>query len=251
MKKLIYLMALTCIVSMMAVSCEIDNYEGPNSTITGKFLDSATGELVGTDIVNGNTIGVYEQGWATEAKQTWNIMNTGEYTNNLAFAATYRIEFNSCNFYPFKVNDFVLNKGANTYDFTVTPYLRINNPSITYDANTKIVTATFNLEKGGADDIKLNEIRLFAFTDQWVGNYVKFAITSTSCYKKAPANVSATLSSGTYTLTMDVSANPTLFKTSRTYYFRIGALATVPSTVQNAGTIRHNYSPLVAIDIAR
>lgn len=230
----------------MTLSCEIDNYDGPNASITGKFLDSATGELVGTDITNGNSIGVYELGWPTEAKQTWNIANTGEYTNKLVFAAKYRIEFTNCNFYPFIVNDFVVQKGANTYDFTVTPYLRVKNPVITYDASTKIVKATFSLEGGAATGITINEIRLFAFTDQWVGNYVKFAITNTNCYKKAPANISSTINTATqYELTIDVAANPTLFKTARDYYFRIGALA----NVSGVGTVRHNYSPLTVINI--
>jgi len=246
MKKIPYLFLLACFVSLIMSSCEIDNYDGPNATITGKFLDKKTGELVGTDITNGNSIGVYELGWKTEAKQTWNIDNTGTYTNNLVFASNYRIEFTNTNFYPFVVNDFVIKEGDNTYDFTVTPYLRVVNPAITYDASTKTVKATFNLEAGGTD-VKLSEIRLFAFTDKWVGNYVKFAITSSTCYMKPPA-VSTTIDPATqFTLTMDVAANPTLFKTTRDYYFRIGALATVP----NVGTVRHNYSPLVKLNIAK
>jgi hypothetical protein len=246
MRKILYLFVLACFVSLITVSCEVDNYDGPDATITGKFLDNVTGDLVGTDITNGNSIGVYELGWPTEAKQTWNIDNTGTYTNKLVFAANYRIEFTNNNFYPFIVNDFVVKKGANTYDFTVTPYLRVVNPVITYDATTKIVKATFSLEAGGTD-VKLSEIRLFAFTDKWVGNYVKFAITSATCYMKPPA-VSATINPATqFTLTMDVAANPTLFKTTRDYFFRIGALGTVP----NVGTVRHNYSPLVSINIAR
>lgn len=247
MKKILNISIITVLVSFFAVSCEIDNYEGPDATITGKFLDSVTGELVGTDITNGNTIGVYEQGWPTEAKQTWNIMNTGEYTNNLVFAANYRIEFKDCNFWPLTINDFVVKKGANTYDFTVTPYIRVKNPSITYNDAAKTVTATFNLEAGGAG-VTLNEIRLFAFTDQWVGNYVKFAISTSNCYKKSPAQVSATIDPSTqYTLTMDVSANASLFKYTRNYYFRIGALA----NISGVGTVRHNYSPLTVINITR
>ncbi len=247
MKKILYLFVLSCFISLITVSCEIDNYDGPNATITGKFLDSATGEVVGTDITNGNSIGVYELGWPTEAKQTWNIDNSGEYTNKLVFAANYRIEFKDCNFYPFIVNDFVVKKGANKYDFTVTPYLRVINPVITYDATTKIVKATFSLQAGG-NDVNLKEIRLFAFTDKWVGNYVQFAITANTCFKKAPGDVSTTITPATqYVLTMDVAANPTFFKSTRDYYFRIGALATVP----NVGTVRHNYSPLVTLNIVK
>lgn len=247
MKRILKIAVLPLLLSLLVISCEIDNYEGPDAKITGRFLDSKTGELVGTDITNGNSIGAYELGWASESRQTWAIKNTGEYTNNLVFASTYRLEFTNCNFFPFTVDNFVIKEGENVHDFTVTPYIRVKNPNITYDASTKTVRATFSLEAGG-DGVKLDEIRLFAFTDHWVGNYVKFAIATTDCYKKASSNqVNATIGSDTYTLTMNVEANSALFKYSRNYYFRIGALA----KVSGVGTVRHNYSPLVVLPIER
>lgn len=99
------------IFSLMVISCEIDNYEGPDAKITGRFLDSKTGEMVGTDITNGNSIGAYELGWASESRQNWVIKNSGEYTNNMVFASTYRLEFTNCNFFPFTVDNFVIEKG--------------------------------------------------------------------------------------------------------------------------------------------
>lgn len=247
MRNLLKIFVLPLIISLFAISCEIDNYDGPDASISGKFIDNVTGELVGTDITNGNTIGAFELGWSSEARQSWAIKNTGEYANNLVFASTYRLEFSDCNFYPFKVNDFVIKKGSNTYDFKVTPYIRIKNPNITFNAGNNTVTATFNLEAGG-ENVRLNEIRLFAFTDHWVGNYVKFAITSSDCYKRAASNqVSATISGDQYTLTMNVANNAALFKYTRNYYFRIGALG----TVSGVGTVRHNYSPLTVIKIER
>jgi len=244
MKKILYLLGLSVIISLMVASCKIDNYEGPNGQISGKFLDKVTGELVGTDLNTGNAIGVYELGWPTENKQTWYIKNTGEYTNNLVFAATYRIEFTNCNFWPYIVPDFVVTKGANTHDFPVVPYIRVKNPAITYDAGTKIVTATFNLETDSAAKIKLDRIQLFAFTDMWVGNTINFGITTGGARKVAPADVSATIAATQYTLTMNVAAaeNSTKFPVTRNYYFRIGALAK-----GGVGTMRFNYSPLVKI----
>ena len=41
-------------------SCEIDNYEGPDASIHGSILDEQTGELVGSDMENGNAIKVRE-----------------------------------------------------------------------------------------------------------------------------------------------------------------------------------------------
>lgn len=246
MKIILRIFAFACVV--LATSCEIDNYDGPDATITGKFLDSETGELVGTDIRDGNEIGVYELGWTSESRQTWYVTNTGEYTNNLVFASTYRLEFTNCNFYPFVVNDFVLNAGDNMHDFTVTPFIRIKNPSITYDSATKTVKATFNVEAGG-NDVTLSEIRLFAFTDMWVGNYIKFGITNEDCYKKVSSEaISSEINPSTqYELTINVDDNASSFEYTRNYYFRIGALANVP----DVGTVRYNYSPLEVINIAR
>ena len=248
MKNIIKSLALIILFVALTTSCEIDNYDGPDASISGKFIDNATGELVGTDIVNGNSIGAIELGWATESRQNWAVKNTGEYTNNLVFASTYRIEFTSCNFYPFVVNDFVIKKGENNHDFTVIPFLRIKNPNIVYDSQSKTVKATFNIEAGGSN-VTLNEIRLFAFTDHWVGNYVKFGITSGSCYKRASTgDISSIINpSQQFELVIDVAGNPDLFKYSRNYYFRIGALA----NVSGVGTVRHNYSPLVAINIQK
>lgn len=64
-------------------SCEIDNYEGPDASIHGSILDEQTGELVGSDMENGNAIKVREHGFTNATDQTWYITNTGEYRNNM------------------------------------------------------------------------------------------------------------------------------------------------------------------------
>lgn len=238
------LLTFLCLVLMFG-SCKIDNYEGPNASIHGKIVDKQTKELVGTELENGSSIRVFEQGFATPTAQTWAIMNTGEYRNNLVFAATYDVEFTNGNFYPFKVPNFVVKKGDNTYDFEVVPYVRVKNTKIVLDAAAKKVTATFNLE-GGAAEVNWSEIRLFAFTDQYVGNNVKFNLNNVvgvnTIRNASPAVINP---STTYTLTIDLTENKDYFKYERNYYFRVGALG----SVQNVGTIRHNYSPLVSIPI--
>jgi len=222
-------------------SCKLDNYEGPNATIHGKILDAKTGELVGTDIQNGSQLQIYEQGYAAAENRangrTLVIQNTGEYRNNLMFAARYEVVFQNGNFYGF--TDFMdVKTGDNEINWTVTPYLRVKDCSITKSGD--IVTAKFKLE-GGKGDETVNQIQLFAFSDIWVGNYVKFAVTG-GTDKASPGEVVDP--SKEYTLTIDTAANASLFKyTGKNYYFRVGAQAAVPG----AGTIRHNYSELVKI----
>jgi len=238
MKKALLLAAS---VLFLLTSCKLDNYEGPNARVFGRILDAKTGELVGTDIQQGSQLMVYEQGYAAAEThsngQTWVIQNTGEYRNNLVFAARYEVIFQNGNFYGF--TDFMdVKTGDNEIDWKVTPYLRVKDCSIDKSGNT--VTAKFKLE-GGKGDEKVSEVRLFAFSDMWVGNYVKFALTGGTDVQKPNEVVDPTKE---YTLTIDVSQNSSFFKyTGKNYYFRVGAKASVPG----AGTIRHNYSELKKI----
>lgn len=232
------LMILAC-VSMLFVSCEVDNYDMPNAQVYGSFIDEKTGELVGTDIENGNSIIVVELGYENPSNQYWAVMNTGEYRNNFVFSATYDIRFENCNFYPFSQNSVKIKKGGNKIDFTVTPFIRVVDPSIVKNGDT--ITAKFKLE-AGKPDVKLSAVQLFAFSDMWVGNNVKYTLSGNTD-KQAFENVVIDPTKE-YTLTIDLNANKNSFKyTGKNYYFRIGALA----SVSGVGTVRHNYSPLVKI----
>lgn len=231
--------SIALLISLMGlVACQKDNYPGPDATIHGRFLDAQTGALVGTDLQNGNSIKVVERGFEGHSQtQTWNIMNTGEWRNNLVFSGTYDVTLENGNFFPMK-EELVVKPGDNVKDFTVTPYLRIVNPNITKSGNT--VTATFSLQ-AGRNDVKVNSVRLFGFSDMWVGNNVCYNVTG-GTDRKDLGNVA--VDGTTYTLTIDVAANKASFKyTGKNYYFRIGALA----AVDGVGTVRHNYSDLVVI----
>ena len=238
--------------SLLLTSCSLDNYPGPNAKVHGSFLDSANGSLVGTDITNGNQILVFEQGYSSNpdikveeasSSQTWKIKNTGEYRNDLVFAGKYRVLFQNGNFYGSSDQVITLNEGDNEINFTVTPYLRIKDCSIAKSGNT--VTAKFKIE-GGKPGTKINEIRLFGFSDMWVGNYIKYDVeggTDRISGLKEEAN-----GSKEYTLTIDLDKNKSYFKyTGKNYYFRVGATAVADNSLGITGTIRHNYSELVKI----
>jgi hypothetical protein len=230
-------------------SCEIDNYPNPNAQFYGAIRDSIGGGLVEQDIQSGSTIGAYEQGYATPTLQTWVIKQNGEFRNNLVYANTYDFDFQSCNFFPKKIKGVVINSGENKYDFTVVPYIRIKNPQIKYDAATKKITATFSLE-GGKPSVKVAKVSLYAFTDMYVGEYVKKTLTATATDipTKTLSGADQTINSATvYTLSIDLSqtANATVFSIHRNYYFRIGAMA----IQTGVGTIRTNYVPYVVVPL--
>lgn len=251
MKRIIYntfKLLIPCLIFVLS-ACEIDNYDGPNASFSGSIKDVATGDLVGTDLQNGSTIRAYELGWPTRSAQTWVIAPTGEFQNTMVFSANYDLEFINGNFYPFTLENFEIKKGKNQHDFEVTPYLRLRDVSITHNTANKTIVATFKLQPG-KPEVKVSAIRLYAFTDVYVGEQVKFdtkkAVQEDPDFRVNFSPAKVIDESETYTLIIDLGANANLFNYSRNYYFRIGALA----NVSGVGTIRHNYSQLVMIPLS-
>ena len=245
MKRLFTIFSLPLICLGLA-SCEIDNFEGPNASIHGTFVDSKDHTtLIGTDTQNGNQITVYEQTYVQDKTnaETWYVMNTGEFRNDRIFAADYVVEFKNTNFYPYTGDpNLTVKTGDNEKTFEVTPFLRVIDPKIVKEGNKAV--ATFRIEAGGPD-VKLNEAKLFVWTDKYVGNQFNLKIAGTAAYTVKedidPSKV--------YTLVIDQDASSSVMKyKGRKYYFRIGVQALETNTPKKYGTIRHNYSPLVVLD---
>lgn len=236
-----------CMVAFAALaltSCElfeIDNYEGPNASFNGGIRDIKTGELVETDILNGSRLQFQELGYPP-GLLTRVVMQDGQFRDDMFFAGRYSIDFNACNFYPFKVDEVVVKKGNNTMDFQVTPYIRVQNVKIVKEGNT--IKATFNLE-AGKDEVRLSNVQLYAHTDIYVGDQISTYTPGGSAHRQAFDPAKAINSSETYTLTIDLTneVNANYFKYERNYYFRVGAMA----SVSGVGTIRRNYAPYTVI----
>ena len=247
MKKTLYFLSLITSLVLFATSCEIDNYPYPDAQVFGAIRDSIGGALVETDLTTGSRIGAYEQGYETPVLREWYIKQNGEYRNNLVYSNTYNFVFQNCNFFPYSLSGVVIKPGANEIDFHVVPYIRIKNPSITYDAGTNKVIAAFSLE-AGKPTVKVAKISLYVFTDMYVGEYVKKSLsTGTGEPTRTLSGADQTIDPATvYTLSIDLAANASVFAINRNYYFRIGALG-IQSGV---GTIRPNYAPYVKIPLA-
>ena len=85
MKKIIYILSTV----LLAASCslfEMDNYDGPDASVTGRIIDAKTGENVPLECKYGNFFGgayfgsptegyfsVFEKGWDYEKAQYWHI----------------------------------------------------------------------------------------------------------------------------------------------------------------------------------
>lgn len=247
MKKLLILLSSLLLVA----SCDwfvFDNQEGYNAQISGKFIDSETGELVPMGFPNVSSISVIEEGWDAEETQTWYVKPNGTYTNNLVFAGNYRIQTSDSNFYPL-TEQFTINRGANTVDFTVTPYARIIDPEITYDSANSRIVAKFKVSLGDATKANSVKVFLLGYTDRFVSDGFN---NFTDASAKLEAGVVAD-GQTEYTLYVDVTSttnNNSQFKYKRTHYVRIGALATgidwTTWTFHNSAN-KYNFSPVFSI----
>jgi len=249
MKRIFYLIFIIGAFLVSVTSCEVDNFPYPDAQVYGAIRDIADGSLVETDMNSGSQIGVRELGQyaANPTRKTWYIKQNGEYRNNLVYSNEYWFDFASCNFFPF-ADTLTVKPGENLIDWTVTPYIRIKNLSITHDAVANKINASFTLE-GGAPTVKVSSVTLYAWTDIYVGAYVKKTLaTGTGQPSRTLTGAAQTINPATvYNLSIDLAANAGTdrngFGIHRNYYFRVGALA-IQSGV---GTIRPNYAPYVVI----
>jgi len=249
MKKIVKNLVLIFIAAYAFSACDmfrIDNYDGPNTSFNGKILDEVTNELVCTDVRNGSHFLLQEVGYRAGTR-TKIIQQTGEFRDDMFFAGTYNLDFESCNFYPFKVENLVIAKGNHTQDFKVKPYIRVKNANISLVGNE--IVATFSLQAGDPA-VRLNHIRLYASTDIYVGDQFT-SITPQRTNSESPLFEQSFSSivieeDVQYTLKIDLTntTNKNSFKYQQDYYFRIGAMA----SVSGVGTIRRNYAPHTIIN---
>jgi len=204
-----------------AVSCdwfELDNQEGWNAKVQGQILDAKTGKPVQSE--QGSSITIVEKGWDQEANQSWLIKNDGTYVNNLVFAGDYVMRTVSGANFMADETSFTLKKGDNTVNFTVTPFIRILNPSVTVEG-TKI-KATFSIEAGSSQVNNVGNAYLCIYPDRFVKR------GSNNASKDPLAQATNLNPDGTtqYTLYIDTqdANNSAEFQYDRPHYIRIAAV---------------------------
>ncbi len=244
MKKFTQIIAVLLSVAFVT-SCDLlkrDTFDGPDAEVTGRLLDAKTGELINIEAAqvttgswwnqttyNYGALVIMEQGWKdangqpVSQEQHWFVRYDGHYTNNLVFAADYKVSMKLLPVYEPDKADFSLNKGSNTVDFSVIPFCRIINPAIKYDSGSKKIIATFSVELGDETKAKnITNVALCANTQLFVGcNYFNMAKNDNGA-KKSNVNPGETI-----TLEIDTTlpANAELFKYTRDRYIRIAAMA--------------------------
>lgn len=215
---------------LICYSCELDNYDGPDSSISGGIYDVDTKELVPQDIVSGTIIEYIEDGYENPEIQSMVVQVDGTYRNDLMFANKYSIEPVRGNFVPVGSQEIKV-KGNTVLNFTVQPYIRIKNAKIEKQGN-KIV-ATFNLEQTTEDKVK--KIGLYVHPEPAVGEFLRQVAIEKTLDAVTQADT-------LYTLEIDIDANSSTLKTGQSYYFRIGALV-------NVAEKKSNYTEAIRITI--
>lgn len=134
MKKIINILAMAGFVLGFS-ACEIDNYDAPDATLKGKFINKVTGELLETAQGTGNmTLRIKEISYAhgdesiVVTEQNLNVKQDGTFQNTKLFAGTYEMwPYESCCYESEQVMQTVsLRSGKTTnIEFEVTPYFEV------------------------------------------------------------------------------------------------------------------------------
>lgn len=285
MKKFFNSIAIVLAVALLA-SCsmfKLDNFDGPNAQIHGKVLDAKTGEPIGVEAafsqeidwanvdwatwtfpvitVSKGSLVVNELGWKNKdgvevyEDQRWFIRFDGQYRNNLIFAGQYKALYKELPCYE-SDEVFTVKEGDNNIDLKTTPFCRIVDPQVTYDASTKKLKATFKVELGDATKAgTIMNLRFCGNTQLFVGATVfNLVATEDAGAKKEGADLSAygmgvwpaAMPGQEVTLEIDTQheKNANLFKYNQVRYFRIAAQATGNGyNSQNA----YNFSPIFKV----
>lgn len=210
MKTYIKSIALLIPALAMLSSCDmfqLDNFDGPNAEVTGKFYDVVTGEKQGIELATNApyaswsyydyqtlttgalvvtelnyvppTWGGNPADYHVEGEQQWWVRYDGQFTNTRVFAAEYRFSTKMLPFYEpdASKNTFTLKEGKNIVNIGVLPFCRIKDPKIEYNPSTKKVVAQFYVELGDPSKAnKISNVALCGNTQLFVGcSYMNLA----------------------------------------------------------------------------
>lgn len=242
MKKIVSIIA--CIFALFTVvSCDwfkLDNLDAWDAQVEGRIIDKATNQPVQMEQGSGITVyesygSQYDREWDSPAALTWLAKNNGTYVNKLTFAGKYKMDTKNNNFTADAV-DFELSSGSNTVDFYVTPYLRINNPKVSYSGGKINVTCDVEVAVAGT---KINRVELCVFPDRWVRHSQNNCSRDPGSYVENPTGTSFSLS-----VDSSLAANATEFQYQRAHYIRIAALG---QNAKNSSNM-YNYSPVYKLE---
>ncbi len=217
------------ILGLLINSCTMDNYNSPNSHFFGSVIDSGTNEPIPQDLINGSQIEYTELGYENPIIQYLRFKTDGSFENKLMFAGTYEVKAVRGNFFDVPTSTIKISEETE-YHFTTLPYIRINDVSITTNADKSKVIATFKLQQVAENPVA--SIVLFADRNSNVSNSIHTFSVQTSVNSIVDPQKVFTLEIGTNNMIK-----------GKGYYFRIGAL------ISGISQAKHNYSIPVLLNL--
>ena len=172
MKKYIYLLLFS--LPLLAASCSKDNYDEPQETFRGKFIDKQTGEPFQTAIGNtGIRIRMMEYSWSDNPQPyDMNVKMDGTFNNTKVFKGEYGITPSGA-FVPLEEERIKIS-GTVEKTWEVEPLLRVEwvgepvvNADGTVDVKVKVSRGTDNPDYQEA----LAEAWLFVSENMYVGDF--------------------------------------------------------------------------------
>lgn len=167
------LTVIIALLSLVFTSCEYDNFDEPNATLSGRIVYQGTPLGIRT---NGAQLELWQGGYELYTKIPVYIAHDGSFSASL-FNGQYKlVRLSGAPWLPQSQDTIIIDvKGHTVKDIEVVPYLSIRNESF-QKVSTGTVTAKFTIDKV-VDDSELAEVRLFfgknLLTDQ---NKHEFAI---------------------------------------------------------------------------
>ncbi len=161
MKKIIKICALFLTVWGLA-ACEMDNYDAPDATVQGKFINKVTGQPLEASQGQGNMkLRIKEVSYAhgdetvVVTEQNLNVMQDGTFLNTRLFGGTYEMwPFESCCYESTQAKQTVELKSGKTTDieFQVTPYFEVEWVGEPYQDAAGYVCAQFKFKNNPLPD---------------------------------------------------------------------------------------------------
>jgi hypothetical protein len=232
MKAIKYITLL--LVGAFAVSCAWDNYDKPESQLTGRIVYQ--GEPLGFSISEVN-FQLFEPGWQLVAPINVNVAADGSYSA-LLFDGKYKLVIPQ-NRGPFmnipnNGSDTIIVdlKGKTVKDIEVMPYYMIRNPQIS--ASARVVTASFKAEKiiNDANAKNIERVNLYVNKTMLVDNRSDYHIV------KAELGGNAIADPNSITLSVTV---PELTIVQNYAFARVG--------IKIAGVEKMIFSPVQKINL--
>jgi hypothetical protein len=207
---------------------DIDNYDAPDSTITGVVTDNTTNEGIQTEQPNGFRFRLIESGYDNVVPLDFWGKPDGSFFNSQLFANTYEVGPIEGPFLAPPTQSVAIS-GVTEVNFTVTPFMTIQASAPTVSGKNIIVKYT--LSKPGPVTYNIVKSSVLAATIPGVSNAVNNYRADRS------------LSGMTYAQIVGTEFTDVLENLpSGTYYVRVGGLTSNPLG-------KYNYSKVVQVTV--